>query len=68
MAAGVFLVSVTRLGHFGDMLLFALLVSMAFGCLTQRTAANWVKYSVWSFALFVVIAVAVGWLMYPLSR
>lgn len=68
MAAGAFIVGVTRLGHFGDMLLFAMLVSMAFGCLTQRTAANWVKYSVWSFTLFVVIAVAVGWLMYPLSR
>lgn len=68
MNASALMVSVVRLGHFGDMLIFAALVSVAFGCLTQRSAANWVKYTAWSFALFVVIAVAVGWLMYPLSR
>jgi len=50
------------------MVSFALFVSMALACLTQRTASNWIKYMLWSFALFVVISVGVAWLMYPISR
>jgi hypothetical protein len=70
LKCGAFIVinSVLRLSHFGAMLLFALLVSMVFACLTQRTSAGGVKYALWSFALFVVIGVGVAWLMYPISR
>ncbi|MGA7853685.1 MAG: hypothetical protein WCA15_10185 [Candidatus Acidiferrales bacterium] len=50
------------------MLLFALLVSMALACLTQRTAAGWIKYTLWSLSLFVAIGVGVAWMMYPISR
>lgn len=50
------------------MLLFALLVSIALGCVTQRTASGWIKYTLWSLTLFVVISVGVAWLMYPISR
>ena len=57
-----------RISHFGAMLLFALLVSMALACLTQRTASGWIKYTLWSLTLFVVISVGVAWLMYPISR
>ncbi|MGB9008697.1 MAG: hypothetical protein WCC18_08815 [Candidatus Acidiferrales bacterium] len=57
-----------RLNHFGAMLLFALLVSMALACLTQRTAAGWIKYTLWSLSLFVAIGVGVAWMMYPISR
>ena len=57
-----------RLGHFGAMLLFALLVSLALGCLSQRTSAGGVKYVLWSFALFVLVGLGVAWLMYPISR
>jgi hypothetical protein len=63
-----FIVGTLRLSHFGAMLLFALLVSIALGCLTQRTASGWIKYTLWSFVLFVVIGVGVAWLMYPISR
>lgn len=50
------------------MLLFALLVSMALACLTQRTTSGWIKYTLWSLTLFVVISVGVAWMMYPISR
>lgn len=56
------------LNHLGAMLLFALLVSLALACLTQRTRAGGVKYALWSFALFVLVGVGVAWLMYPISR
>ncbi len=54
--------------HFWAMLSFAALVSLALACLTRRTAAERVKYAVWSFCLFIVIGVGVAWLMYPFSR
>jgi hypothetical protein len=68
LLASVFIVDSFGLSHFGAMLLFALLVSMALACLTQRTASGWIKYTMWSLTLFVVISVGVAWLMYPISR
>jgi hypothetical protein len=60
--------SALRLSHLGAMLLFALLVSLALACLSQRTRAGGVKYVLWSFALFVLVGLGVAWLMYPISR
>jgi len=57
--------------HFLMMVAFALLVSAALGCLAppgRRTSRERIKYAVWSFALFLGIAVGVAWLMYPFSR
>ncbi len=68
MLANVLIVNSFKLSHFGAMLLFALFVSMALACLTQRTALGWVRYALWSLTLFVVISVGVAWLMYPISR
>jgi hypothetical protein len=59
---------ILRFNHFGAILLFALLVSMALACLTQRTATGWIKYTLRSLTLFVVISVGVAWLIYPISR
>ena len=64
----IFLNSALRLSHFGAMLLFALLVSLALACLSQRTRAGGVRYVLWSFALFVLVGLGVAWLMYPMSR
>jgi hypothetical protein len=57
-----------HLSHFTTMVAFALLVSIALGCLTQRTTRGRVKYAAWSFALFIGVALAIAWLMYPFSR
>ena len=50
------------------MLLFALIISIAFGMLGRRRPVERVKYAAWSFVFFLLIAVAVGWAMYPFSR
>lgn len=68
MFASVLTVDSFSLSHFGAMLLFALLVSMALACLTQRRLSGWIKYTLWSLTLFVVISVGVAWLMFPISR
>ncbi len=56
------------LSHFWAMVLFALFVSMALGCLARRTIPQRIKYAAWSFLMFLLIGIGVAWLMYPLSR
>jgi hypothetical protein len=55
-------------GHFGAMMIFALLLSAATACLTQRTARARIQYAALSFGLLMIIGVAVAWLMYPFSK
>jgi hypothetical protein len=62
------LVAGIHLSHFGAMLTFALLVSVAFACSGRRTLAMRIKYALLCFLLFLAIAVGIAWLMYPLSR
>lgn len=50
------------------MLLFALLISLAFGFLSRRRPLDRVKYVLWSLLLFLLIGIGIGWAMYPLSR
>jgi ABC-type Mn2+/Zn2+ transport system permease subunit len=54
--------------HFQSLLLFALIISLAFGTLGRRKPIARVKYAAWSFAMFVLVGIALGWLMYPFSR
>jgi Kef-type K+ transport system membrane component KefB len=56
------------LNHFGDLLVFALLVSVALAFLSKRTARERFTYAVYAFFAFVLVAIALGWLMYPFSR
>lgn len=57
-----------RLNHFQAMLLFAFVISLAFAFLAKHKTGERVRYALWAFLAFLLIAVAVGWLMYPLSR
>jgi heme A synthase len=57
-----------RLNHFQAMLLFAFVISLAFAFLAKHKIGERVKYGLWTFLAFLLIAVAIGWLMYPLSR
>ncbi len=57
-----------KLSHLQSMLLFASLISIAFGFLSRRRAVDRVKYIVWSLFLFLLIGVGIGWAMYPFSR
>lgn len=56
-----------RLTHFQAMVIFALVISIAFGFLSRRGAYKRAKYILWSFILFLLIGVAIGWAMYPFS-
>jgi len=57
-----------HLSHFGAMVLFALLVSVAFACVGRHTLGTRIKYALISFVLFLLVGVGVAWLMYALSR
>jgi len=57
-----------RLSHFQAMVIFALLISVAFGFLSRRGAYQRARYIFWSFILFLVIGVGIGWAMYPFSH
>jgi hypothetical protein len=50
------------------MLLFALLISVALAALLRATTAERLRYASRSFALFVVVGLAIAWLLYPFSR
>ncbi|MBZ5541726.1 MAG: hypothetical protein LAN61_14505 [Acidobacteriia bacterium] len=56
------------LTHLHGMLLFALIVSVAFGFLSRRRPLDRVKYIVWSLFLFLLVGIGIGWAMYPFSR
>lgn len=53
------------LTHFQALALFALLLSAVFGLLSRRPAMERLRYIAWSFLLFLLVAISVGWLMYP---
>lgn len=57
-----------QLTHFQSMVLFALLISIAFGFLSRRGTKERVRYILWSLILFLLIGVGIGWAMYPFSR
>jgi predicted PurR-regulated permease PerM len=57
-----------KLTHFELMLLFALLVSAAMGSLEKRKPIERVKSAAWTFLLFIVVGVAIAWLLYPFSH
>jgi len=57
-----------HLSHFQSLLLFALLISIAFGFLSRRRPIDRVKYIVWTLFLFLLIGAGIGWAMYPFSR
>jgi len=56
------------LSHFQALLLFAAIISLAFGFLGRRRPKDRISYILWSFFLFLVVGIGIGWLMYPFSR
>jgi hypothetical protein len=57
-----------KLSHLQSMLLFALVVSIAFGFLSRRRPVERAKYIAWTLFLFVLIGVGIAWAMAPFSR
>ncbi len=57
-----------KLSHVQAMVLFALVISVAFGFLGRRRSMDRVKYILWTLFLFLLIGVGIGWAMYPFSH
>ena len=57
-----------QFSHFQALFLFALIISLAFGTLGRRKPIERVRYAAWSLAMFLLVGIALGWLMYPFSR
>lgn len=58
----------SNLTHFGALVFFALVVSVTFAFLSKRTAVDRAKYTLWAFVAFLIVAIGIGWLMYPFSQ
>lgn len=56
------------LSHFQAMLLFALVISVAFGFLGRRRPEDRFKYIIWTLFMFLLVGIGIGWAMYPFSR
>jgi heme A synthase len=54
--------------HFPAMTLFAFLVSVVFATLSKETLRDKALYGIKCFALFMIIAIALGWIMYFFPR
>ena len=56
------------LNHFQIMVIFALAVSLAFAFLSKNKTSERIRYAIWAFLAFLVVAIGIGWLMYPFSH
>lgn len=56
------------LNHFQAFLFFAAVISVAFGFLGRRQPKDRIKYILWSFLLFLLVGIGIGWAMLPFSR
>jgi cytochrome bd-type quinol oxidase subunit 2 len=54
--------------HFQAFTFFAVVISIAFGFLGRRQPKDRIKYILWSFLLFMLIGIGIGWAMYPFSH
>jgi heme A synthase len=57
-----------NLTHFGALFFFAAVVSITFAFLSKRTNEERLKYSLFAFFAFLVVAIGIGWLMLPFSQ
>ena len=65
---GAAMVNAMALSHFQAFLLFAAVISVSFGFLGRRRPNDRLKYILWSFFLFLLVGIGIGWVMYPFSR
>ena len=57
-----------ELTHFQAFLLFAVVISVAFGFLGRRRPKDRVRYILWSLFLFLLVGIGIGWAMFRFSR
>jgi hypothetical protein len=54
------------LSHFEALVVFALIVSTVFALITKNGPREQLRYGVFVFLSFLAVALAVGWIMFPL--
>ena len=54
--------------HFAAMAGFALLASIALGCVAPRSNAGRLRHAAVSFLMFMVIGIVIAWILFPFSR
>jgi len=54
------------LSHISALVVFALIVSTVFALITKNEPREQLRYGVFVFLSFLAVAIAVGWIMYPL--
>ena len=54
------------LSHFQALVVFAIIVSTVFALITKNGPREQLRYGVFVFLSFLAVALAVGWIMYPL--
>lgn len=57
-----------KLTHLQALVIFAIVISVAFGVLGRRQPKERLKYILWTLLLFLLVGVGIGWAMYPFSR
>lgn len=57
-----------HLTHFQALLVFALCISLGMGYLSGRTPRRRAVDALRAFTLFVLIGIAIAWMLYPLSH
>jgi len=57
-----------ELTHFQALLVFAVVISIAFGFLGRRRPKDRVRYILWSLLLFLLVGIGIGWAMLPFSK
>ncbi len=57
-----------NLTHLQALLLFAAIISIAFGFLGRRQPREQIKYILWTFFLFLLVGIGIAWAMFPFSR
>ena len=55
-----------KLSHFQALVIFASIVSVVFALITKERPREQLRYGLFVFGSFLAVALAVGWLMYPL--
>jgi hypothetical protein len=55
-----------NLSHFQALVIFAVIVSTVFALITKNGPREQLRYGVFVFLSFLAVALAVGWIMYPL--
>lgn len=56
------------ISHLPAMVIFSMLVSVVFGTIAKNTNRERLLYGLKSFALFIGIALLIGWIMFPFPR